>query len=584
MTSTASFTAELPPGYYVDPASGAWLTLPWPGDPLLPWDHPERLALLPPSLGPGVIRWGEQWLVHHLTGQRWRYTPGQKRFLHLWYALDPETGRWLYRSGVKRGSKGSGKDPGAAAWANTELCGPVHLVDWDGDRPVGGRHRLSLVQIAANSEAQAADVLRVANAMQSKAMRREFEVDAGITRTQLEDGSRIELLTASESSSEGDPATAIALNESHHMTASNSGHATAEVARRNVAKSPAYIQARLIEFTNAHRQGSDAVAERSFEAWQAQVSGRTRRVDILYDSREAPPSTVLHDEQSLMVGLRAAYSDSPWADLERLRDEAQDPRTSPADSIRYYLNGLAAAEDAWIDPGQFDALARPDLVVTDKEPISLFLDCSKSEDATGLVACRISDGHVMTIQGWQRPHGDRGKGWLAPRHEVDAVVRALFDRYRVEWFGVDPSPAKDDDDEALYWGPMIDGWHRDFQNVVSLWATPGQKTGSAVLFDMRLSKPGGVERNRAFTEAAMQTARDIDEDAALTHDGDSMLRMHAHNARRRPNKWGVSLGKVSRDSGKLVDLAVCMVGARLGRRLVLNSPNRKPARSGRVWF
>lgn len=576
-------SADFLPGYYVDPVSGAWLTLPWPGDPSLPWDHPQRLGLLPPSLGPQVIRWAEQWLVHHLTGRPWRYTPGQKRFLHLWYAVDRETGRWLYRSGVKRGAKGTGKDPLAAAWANTELCGPVRLVDWDGDRPVGGRHRLSLVQIAANSEAQAADVLRVANAMQSRAMRAEFEVDAGVTRTQLADGSRIELLTASESSSEGDPATAVALNESHHMVASNGGHAIAEVARRNVAKSPSYIQARLIEFTNAHRQGADAVAERSFEAWQAQVAGRTRRVDILYDSREAPPSVVLHDEQSLMVGLRAAYSDAPWADLERLRDEAQDPRTSPADSIRYFLNGLAAAEDSWVVPGRFDALARPDVVVADGEPIAMFLDCSKSEDATGLVACRVSDGHVMTVQGWQRPHGDRGKAWLAPRDEVDAVVRAMVDRYRVWWFGVDPSPARDDEDEALYWGELIDSWHRDFRDLVALWATPGKQTGNAVLFDMRLSSPGGAERNRLFTEAAMRTGRDIDEDAALTHDGDSMLRMHVHNARRRPNRWGVSLGKATRDSGKLVDLAVCMVGARMGRRLVLNTPTRGRVRSGRVW-
>jgi hypothetical protein len=581
--STASSSAELPPGYYVDPESGAWLTLPWPGDPSLPWNHPDRLALLPPSLGPGMIRWGERWLLHHLDGRPWRYTPGQKRFLILWYALDRETGRWLYRSGVKRGAKGTGKDPMGAAWSLTELCGPVHLVDWDGDRPVGGRHRLSLVQIAANSEAQARDVLRVANAMTSKRMRDEFDVDTGAMRTQLADGSRIELLTSSEASSEGDPATAIMLNESHHMTSSNGGHSIAEVARRNVAKSPVYIQARLIEYTNAHLMGADSVAERSFEAWQKQMSQPRRRVDILYDSCEAPPSIRWHEHKSRMAGLRAAYADAPWADLERLSDEATDPRTPLSDTIRYYGNGLAAAEDAWIDPGAFDGLARPELVVADREPLALFLDCSKSEDATGLVACRLSDGHVMTVDVWQRPHGDRGKGWLAPREDVDAQVRAVFDRYLVEWFGVDPSPARDDEDEAPYWGKVIDGWHRDFQNVVSLWATPGQKTGSAVLFDMRLSQPGGVERNRAFTESAMQTARDIDEDAVLTHDGHAMLRLHTHNAKKRPNKWGVSLGKVSRDSNRRVDLAVCMVGARMGRRLVLNSPNRKRRRTGKVW-
>lgn len=74
----------------------------------------------------------------------------------------------------------------------------------------------------------------------------------------------------------------------------------------------------------------------------------------------------------------------------------------------------------------------------------------------------------------------------------------------------------------------------------------------------------------------MQTATDIDEwepgsEPRLTHDGDPMLRMHVHNARRRPNQWGVGLGKKTRDSKDLVDYAVTMVGARMGRRLYLNS-------------
>jgi hypothetical protein len=931
MTSAASST-EQPPGYYVDAVTGAWLTLPWPGDPGLPFGHPERTALLPPSLGPQVWAWCERWLLHHLTGDSWRFTPGQRRFVYLWYAVSAE-GRWLYRSAVKRGAKGpiandtpvptpigwvrhgelapgtlvyaadgtptrvldvheevlepcyevtfrngekvvctgshrwpmaefrgdgrvnrivsveemlaagvvyerrltsgrtkatragvarwrglpspalqgvtcefpvppyvlgywlgdgdsdqpritahrddleslreqfeaegmplgeakpthgetfrvrfgargvakaalrdagllmakhipaelqrssveqrwallqglvdsdgtvskggnveislsdprlaadvfelavglglmptksvsassfrgqaylprtrikftptaaeivsrlprklertgqprrhavpfsrsrtvvsiervpsvparcitveheshqyvvgdrslvtcnTGKDPFGGALVNAELCGPVALAGWEDGRPLGRRHRMPLVQIAANSEAQAKDLLRVANAMQSPELRQELGIDPGETRTTIYGGGRAELLTASEASSEGDPVTAIFLNETHHAKSSNGGHAVAATARRNAGKSPAYIQARLAELTNAHEQGADSVAERSFEAWQAQVSGAFKRVDILYDSHEAPPSTQLDDDDSLMAGLRAAYNDAPWADLERLRDEAQDPRTSTAESIRYYLNGLAAAEDAWIDPGKFDGRARPELVVADREQLAMFLDCSKSTDATGLVAARLSDGHVITLGGWQRPHGDRGKGWLAPRSEVDATVRAAFERWDVAWFGVDPSPARDDETEALYWMQLIDGWHRDFRDRLAVWATSGAG-GHSVLFDMRLSQPGGAARVQRFTLAAEQTQLDIDEDETLTHDGHAMLRLHAHNARRRPNQWGVSLGKVTRDSSKLVDLAVCMVGARMGRRLALNSGKTTKKRSGKVW-
>ena len=86
-------------------------------------------------------------------------------------------------------------------------------------------------------------------------------------------------------------------------------------------------------------------------------------------------------------------------------------------------------------------------------------------------------------------------------------------------------------------------------------------------------------------EAAEVTAAEIDdENSPFTHDGTSMLRMHAHNARRRPNQWGISLSKESRDSSKLVDMAVAMVGARLGRRLVLNSGKTRKVRTGRASF
>ena len=593
MPISATSDVEFLPGYFVDPWFGtaAWCTLPWP------LARRDKDRLIRNSIGPQFIDWAEgrreatdgPGLIHYLTGEPWRFTAGQKRFLILWYAH--ENGRWAYRSGLKRGAKGTGKDPFAGAMLNGELIGPTQLV-WDPQlrRWVGQRHRMPLVQVAANSEAQAKDVLRIANAMLPKRTREHFGIDCGETRTIVEGGGRHEILTASEKSSEGDPATFIALNESHHMTDSNGGHRVAEVARRNVGKSPRELQARLCEFTNAHTPGSDSVAEKSFNAWQAQqAKGHRGKRDILYDSIEAPPDLDIYTDEGLEAFLRAAYADAPWSDLERLAGEVLDPRTSLADTIRYYGNGLAAAEDSWVDPRRFDDLARPDIVVADKDRIALFLDCSKSTDATGLVACRVDDGHVFTVGMWQRPHGDRAKGWLAPREEVDAAVQRTFDRYQVTWFGVDPSPARDDENESLYWMALVDKWHRMYRETVLLWATPGAQIGNAVLFDMRLSQRGSAERNRAFTEAAMQTAKDIDEDAALTHDGDAGLRMHTHNARRRTNQWGVSLGKVTRDSGKLVDLAVCMVGARMGRRLVLNSgkleqqPPGKRAGKVRGW-
>lgn len=578
-------SVEHVPGYYVDPLSGAWSTLPWPGDRSLPYSHPERTSLLLPSLAPQCFKWARDNLVHYLTGDPWEFTPGQRRFLMLWYSVDVETGRWVYRRFVKRGSKGTGKDPLLAAWMHLEFLGPTQVADIDGDRVIGRQHTMPLVQVAANSEAQAFDVLRIANAMLPTDTRQFYGIDIGATRTQLDNGGRFECLTSSESSAEGDPTTAGGINESHHMKSSNGGHRLFGVVRRNVGKSPRDLQARLGEFTNGHEEGADSIAERSFRAWQAQVSGKAvGKRDILYDSVEALPGTDIYDKSSRRAGLAAAYSDAQWADLERLEDEVLDPDLSVSEALRFYFNLIAANEESWVEPRKFEAMAEPFTVVAEREPVALFLDCSKSQDSTALIGCRISDGHVFTLRVWQRPPGKLGETWRVPRTEVecvlpgdvsvDAEVRAAHQRFRVWWFGVDPSPATEDTTEANYWLPLVDRWHQDFGRSLPLWATPGAK-GHSVKFDLRTSQFGGSDRNRMFVEMARLTAEAIDETTethrVFTHDGDPTLIMHVRNARNHPTQWGVSLGKENRNSSRLVDAAVTMVGARLGRQIVLNS-------------
>jgi hypothetical protein len=573
---------EMLPGYRVDPWYGttAWVTLPWPES------QAEKDALIASSLGPAVIDWAEgrgegPGLVDYQTGGPWQYTPGQKRFLILWYAYD-DRGRFTYRRGAKRGAKGTGKDPFGASICLAELVGPTQLV-LDADGWHGEAHGMPLVQIASNSEAQSKDVLRIANALCSKGFRSYHDLDCGETRTIIRgSGGRIEVLTASESSAEGDPATFVFLNETHHMTESNGGHRIAKVVGRNVGKSPAHLQARRLDGTNAHQQGGDSIAERTYMAWQAQVAGKTARgVDILYDSIEAPPTTDLFNEASRQAGLRAAYADAPWADLERLDGEVLDPETPVADSIRYYMNGLAAAEDAWVDPRKISALARPAIRIATGTQIAMFLDCSKSGDVTALMASRLSDGFVQKLGAWVPPRGAAGKGWLVDRELVDGAVRGAWNDYKVVWFGVDPSPAKDDETELNYWMPLADAWHRDFHKRLKVWATGGAKVGHSVLFDMRIKTLGGAARNQQFVAAAMQTQDDIDETGTFLWDGDPLVLAHFQQAKGRPTPWGRTLGKVTRDSSKHVDCAVAAVGARMGRRIVLNS-GKVRARSARA--
>lgn len=591
---TTETSELLLPGYRVDEDTGAWWTLPWPDDP----DERQDLALN--SLGPAIIDWSEgrtdqPGLIHYQFGTDWQWTRYQRRFLILWYHVNRE-GRFTYRSGIVRGAKGTGKDPCAAAMCNAELVGPVELYDWDDKtgQPLGRPRGFPLVQVMSNSQEQSSDVLRVANAMWSQAAREHYGLDCGQTRTIIKNsGGRFEIPPAAEESGEGDPATFIALNETHHMSKSNGGVRVASMGRRNVGKTTSYIQARMCEYTNAHRQGSDTVGEQSFRAWQKQQVPTYRgKRDILYHSIEAAPPFDILTEAGRFTGLKQAYLDAPWNDIERKSDEMADDRTSLADSIRFYLNGLATEEDAWVEPDAFDALAEQ-RVVEDKDQIAMFLDCSKSGDATGLVATRLSDMYTFLPFGdsvWERPHGwdvkQHGK-WLVSRETVDATVRAALSKWDVVWCGIDPSPAEDDETEALYWRPMIDALHRDFRDKLPVWATPGDSLGNAVMFDMRTSQRGAQARNQAFTESAEMVQDWINEeklDGPLRHDGNPFLRQHVHNARERPNQWGTSLSKVTRDSRNHIDLAVCMVGSIMGARIALNSGKLPKKRTGKAFF
>ena len=88
----------------------------------------------------------------------------------------------------------------------------------------------------------------------------------------------------------------------------------------------------------------------------------------------------------------------------------------------------------------------------------------------------------------------------------------------------------------------------------------------AVRWDMR-----DPRNQETFTEAVKRAHADVLE-RTLLHDGHKVLRTHVINARRRTNRWGVTIGKEHRESARKIDLAVCMVGARMLRRMPSNLP------------
>jgi hypothetical protein len=381
-------------------------------------------------------------------------------------------------------------------------------------------------------------------------------------------------VTSSPRALEGGRPTFAIKNETHHWLWNNDGHGMAEVIGRNATKARDG-NSRTLAITNAYEPSEDSVAQRDREAWEriGEAGG------ILYDSLEAPANASL-DPATLPDVIRAIRGDATWLDIDGICAAVLDPRNPPSQSRRWWLNAIVAAEDAWIDPADFDLCRAGDDIapMVSGDEVVLFLDCSKSDDATGLVAVRLSDGLVHVLDMWQRPRqGDAGhEGWTTPRHKVDNAVSMAFENYRVTAFFGDPSHVLEDESQERYWDGLFDQWHRTYSEQLEVWAKPG-RDGHAVMWDM--SSPVRIEQ---FTAAAERCEQEISEHALL-HDGDGRLRRHARNCKRYPNKWGISVWKGHRESARKIDLAVCMIGARMVRRLVLNNPNRKRRRTGKVW-
>lgn len=511
------------------------------------------------TLGLELIRWIQTYLVQpdgDNAGGPFRLTREQKNFLCWFYAVD-ERGRFKYRRAVLRRSKGWGKSPFLGAICIAELCGPVRFSHWDDDGdPVGMPHPMPWVNLAGVSETQTQNTMTVILSMLENAPLLDVvDLDVGLTRIYTPGGGRLVPITASSSTQEGARPSFAVLDETHHWTESNGGWKLARVIRRNLAKARDG-SARSIETTNAHAPGEESVAEASYQDYLAIQEGRTRAAGLLYDSREAPSDIDLSDPERLMEGLKAAYGDAHWVDLERIREEVYDPSTPPEESRRFYLNQIVAAADSWVAPHEWDANENPDLPPLkfatpgkwrDGDTVTLGFDGGLTDDSSALVAMRVSDGAPFLLGLWEKPAGPQGNGWIVDKSEVRDTVDHAFATLDVVAFFSD----------VAYWETDVDMWRDEYAERLLVKAT----TRHAIAWDMRAHQAETVRATEALNRAIV--------DGELPHNGDPRLRRHVLNARRRPNRWGMSFGKETRESTKKVDALAAMLLARMARTKVL---------------
>lgn len=520
------------------------------------------------TIGWEILAWATEYLRQpdgDNAGDRWRYTGEQTRIILRWYSLDGDG--FKFKQGSIRRLKGAGKDPLLGSVAAVELCGPCRFAGrYDDGIPYAAPHQSPWIQVCAVSLTQTKNTMRLFPGMFSDAAVEEYGLDIGREIVRTESNGLIEAVTSSPRAIEGGRPTLVILNESHHWVSNNGGHAMAEVIAGNVGKSRGG-GARTMEITNAPLPGEDSVAERTWIAWSKIQEGKARDSGLYYDSVESPPVDMSNPDE-LRAGILAARGDAEWLDPEWIMSTIYSGQMPRSRSQRVYLNQLVTAEDQLISPEDWDRCANPSLALQDGDTITLGFDGGKSDDATALIAMRVSDRVAFPLGIWEKPDGPEGEGWQVDKRAVDGVVRNALARYDVVAFFAD----------VALWESHIDSWSEEYGHSLIVRAS----TRSAVGRDMR----GGLQELTIANERIMSAI----EDATLKHAGSDFalgrtLRRHTLNCRRRPNQYGLSFGKAGREASQKVDAYAAMLLADLARlKYIESGKTRKPERSGQVFF
>ncbi|QMP84492.1 terminase large subunit [Streptomyces phage Endor1] len=516
------------------------------------WRLPEK------TLGWQIAGWCAEFLKAE-NGGPWKFTREQLRFVLWWYAVD-ETGRFIYRKGVLQRLKGWGKDPLLAVMCLVEFVGPSRFSHWDanGD-PVGVPHPQAWVQIAAVSRDQTRNTMTLMPSLMSDHFINTYGIKAGAELIRANGGrQRLEAVTSSFRALEGGRSTFVVLNETHHWVKGNNGDKMYETIDGNATKK----DSRYLAITNAYLPGEDSVAERMREAFEKIREGRALDIGFLYDSIEAHPKTPLSPD-ALRIVLPKIRGDAIWLKVETIIQSVLDTTLSASRSRRMWLNQIVAEEDALYGPAEWDVLRDESKTLRPGDEIVLGFDGGKTDDATALVALRISDMCAFVLGIWEKPDGPQGDGWIVPRASVDSAVHDAFGTFAVQGFFAD----------VALWESYISEWDDTYGEGLAVKSPLGK---DSIGWDMRAS----LKTSTMAHERLMRSVFD----KKLTHDGDLTLRRHALNARRATNNYGVSFRKESKDSPRKVDAYAALLLAHEALMELRARGKKIKKRTGRGYF
>jgi hypothetical protein len=506
------------------------------------------------SLGWLAVAWLEFFTVHgrgDVQGDAVEHGDELTGFLVDCYAVtrDPAASNCslLYDSAFLSRPKGCDKSGLAARIGLFEALGPCRLEGWArGDEvlvdpwglgfeyryapgePMGKPVRAPFLRCMATEEGQTGNVYdSIYYNLTEGPLQDVPGVDAGLTRVLLHyNGGEIRPSTAANASKDGGIETWVDFDETHLYKTPELRRMHATVTR-NLRKRKRTAGTWYLETTTMFAAGEDSVAEETYKLAEHIREGQARRQRLLYDHRWGECED-LADEPALREAITDAYGDAiVWNDLDGLVDEFYDPRKTTTDSRRFFLNARSSAADAWLVEHEWSGCFDGDRLVADGDVITLGFDGSRARahgvtDATALIACRVSDGHVFeplerVRVGAEDSDGRPATGWRVPTAEVERAVAACFRRYTVVGFFADPAK----------WESYVAAWEAKYG--------PRMKVKATREHPIEWWMTGG--RSQLIVKA-LEEFHNAVIDREMTHDGAYALTRHVLNARRRATRAG----------------------------------------------
>ena len=430
---------------------------------------------------------------------------------------------FVYRRGLLIDPQKKGKNPLVASQVCLEGAGPALFAGWAGrddgyscaehgcgcgweyayDRgePMGMGWPTPLIQITAFSEESTGNTYDALRPMIDDGPLHDVIPKTGEEFIRLPGGGRIDTVTSSAQSRLGQRLTFAPQDEVGIWTPFNKMTKVADTQWRGLAG----MGGRATLTSNAWDPTERSVAQQEME------SGAP---DVYRQMTVAPKSlsfTNKRERRKIFVHVYEKDTLRQYGghvDLDSIEAECADlMKRDLAQAMRFFGNRVQASGGTAVDPKRWEHAADATRVVADGERIGVGFDGSISDDCTALIAC-TADGHLFVpeVDGkptiWVRPE-HAPADWRVPRLEVKRAVAWLFEAYDVGRFFGDPPK----------WATELEQWMERYN------AGRAVEDSIVMFFDTNQPKrmSGACDR---FTTGL------VEDDEALTHDGDSLLSDH----------------------------------------------------------